>query len=288
MIHLTREYNPISLHELHQFILDREIPSKSVVVTFDDGYADNLWNVRPLLDEIEIPATIFVAIGFVEQDREMPSDILERCLLSSEGESNSLTLHIQGRSYSWYLETNSVAGKVWNVTMNTRLTPRQKCYLDLHRMLRPMKAEERWSVLDQLEKWAGVRGTRSDRRIMNREELREIIESGLVDIESHGVHHLVMTAQTLEDQERELRESKMALESWLGRSVTAFAYPYGNWNDVNESTAELARRCGFSLGCANVPGTVTTNSNPFLLPRFLVRNWDQAFFASQLRKAFYV
>jgi len=42
-----------------------------VVLTFDDGYADNFWNAWPVLQRYRLPATIFVATGLIDSDRRM-------------------------------------------------------------------------------------------------------------------------------------------------------------------------------------------------------------------------
>jgi peptidoglycan/xylan/chitin deacetylase (PgdA/CDA1 family) len=45
------------------------LPEAGVVVTFDDGYVDNLRNALPILERLRVPATLFVATGPVESQR---------------------------------------------------------------------------------------------------------------------------------------------------------------------------------------------------------------------------
>jgi peptidoglycan/xylan/chitin deacetylase (PgdA/CDA1 family) len=140
--------------------------------------------------------------------------------------------------------------------------------------------------LEQLEEWAGVGKCRKEKRIVNEEELRQLACSGLIEIGSHGFNHLVMSEQDENVSYRELADSKVMLESWLKKPVISFAYPYGSWNDIGEKTADLAKDAGYRLACANMPATVTKRSNMFLLPRFLIRNWDVGFFEKQFRRYF--
>ena len=48
-----------------------QIPEKSVIITFDDGWADNYTNVFPILKEYGLTATIFVVTGFIGQANYM-------------------------------------------------------------------------------------------------------------------------------------------------------------------------------------------------------------------------
>src|SRR5262245_47936593 len=57
---------------------------RTAVVTFDDGYADNLYEAKPLLERFAAPATIFVATAPLEHPREFWWDELERILLQSQ------------------------------------------------------------------------------------------------------------------------------------------------------------------------------------------------------------
>jgi hypothetical protein len=54
-------------------------PSKArrAVVTFDDGYADNLHTAAPMLEEHGIPATFFITTGFIGTNRLYPADALD-------------------------------------------------------------------------------------------------------------------------------------------------------------------------------------------------------------------
>ena len=46
--------------------------AKAIVITFDDGYADNYWHAYPILREHEFPATLFVASGLMDHHEPMP------------------------------------------------------------------------------------------------------------------------------------------------------------------------------------------------------------------------
>jgi peptidoglycan/xylan/chitin deacetylase (PgdA/CDA1 family) len=77
---LQRNYRPISLNQMVSELLTNTLPHKSVAVTFDDGYADNLSNAKPLLERFEVPAAVFVSPGNLGQ--EFWWDELERMVTS--------------------------------------------------------------------------------------------------------------------------------------------------------------------------------------------------------------
>ena len=66
---LKENYKIIPLVKLVQDIRLEKIQNNSVVITFDDGYADNLYNALPILEELQISATIFLTSGYVGQDK---------------------------------------------------------------------------------------------------------------------------------------------------------------------------------------------------------------------------
>ena len=61
------------LQQLAQGLQDGNLPHRSIVVTFDDGYAANLHNAKPLLERYDIPATVFLTTGCIGQQPRGPT-----------------------------------------------------------------------------------------------------------------------------------------------------------------------------------------------------------------------
>src|SRR5262245_40538012 len=68
---------PVRLQELTDALATDTVADRTVVVTLDDGYADNLYNARPLLFEHGIPATVFITTGNIGSSHEFWWDELE-------------------------------------------------------------------------------------------------------------------------------------------------------------------------------------------------------------------
>jgi peptidoglycan/xylan/chitin deacetylase (PgdA/CDA1 family) len=281
-------YTYMSLQDLKSLIQLGKIPHRGLVITFDDGYLDNLQNAFPILEHFHIPATVFATSNYVGKQDEMVSDVLESILLQTETLPPILQLQLDDKTWEWALGDFPAQRRSWNVTLGEYPTPRHSCYHDLHRLLRPMALVERQAVLQQLLDWSGGSCTgRPERRVMNVPELSKISNSGLIEIGSHSANHLMLSQQPIEIQQSEITGSKHKLEQMLGRVISSFAYPYGGKYAVDNKTIDCVREAGFDIACDNVQGTVENNSNILALPRILIRDWDGKEFRDKLQKAFY-
>lgn len=263
-----------------------------IFVTFDDGYADNWVNARPLLERHETPATVFVTSGFVGGQREFYWDELERVVLSDEGCATRSQVIIGDEKFSWRGEG---AGRApdrsigrgddrWNVLCQADRSPRQRLYRRLCHLLRPLPDAARASAMAVLRGWAGLPGrARPTHGVMTAQELRALGEGGLIEVGAHTVTHPMLSALTREEQEAEVGRSKAELEAVVGRPVRAFSYPYGSRVDFNHGTIEAVRAAGFEYACANVEGALGGDPDPYRLPRFLVRDWGGDEFERHLR-----
>ena len=131
--------------------------------------------------------------------------------------------------------------------------------------------------------WSGMGGSaRLAYRCLTPSQVKELGAGSLVDIGAHSVSHAVLSKLSLDEQRKEICESRDQLEQIVGRRVTAFAYPYGTQADYGSETAGLLRETGFAVGCSNFPGVIRKRHDVFQLPRFIVRDWDQDTFAENL------
>lgn len=293
--YLRHRYCVLSLRELGGVLKEGgRLPKRAVVVTFDDGYADNLWNARPLLARFEIPATVFVTAGYVGKEREFWWDAVERLVLHPGRLPTMLRLAINGATHRWHLgeaaeyspQDRKRYGR-WHVLEKHDPTPRHRLYRELCRLLGPLSEKERSQVLGGLESWAGVDGqARPEYRALSADELVRLSQDGLVEIGAHTMTHAVLSALPVEEQRWEIQSVKQELEAILGRPVVHFAYPYGSRSDYTAETVAMVREAGFACACSNFGGTVGRNSDPYQLSRCLVRDWDGEEFARRLERSF--
>ena len=289
---LKRQANPTSLCNLVDRAEDRSVPSRSIVVTFDDGYADSLEHGKPLLEAADIPATVFVVTGYLDARYEFWWDELDRILLEPEELPETFSLSLIGKHYERRLEKPIVSGseqrnrhRDWNVLETHDPTARHRLYRDLFARLRQLPHKERREALDALLQWADRESiVRPTHRTLSVEQLIHLTGDGLVDIGAHSVTHPVLSSLTLEDQRTEIAGSKTFLEAVLGRAVTTFSYPFGARRDYTADTVTLVREAGFDCACSNYPGHIQPGTDRFQLPRMLVRDWDGDKFLRHLQE----
>lgn len=260
-----------------------------MAVTFDDGYADNLHNAKPALEAAGIPATFFVALGYVTSQREFWWDELEKILLEPRPLPEVLELSVEGQVHRWELGTGPPGGDDaragWHVLDVSEPTPRQRAYRQLHQLIRPLGIPERNEVLGSLRAWADVASsTRPTHRPLSLSEVAELAQSDVLSVGAHTVNHPVLADQPFSEQEYEIVRSKSTLEDVT--PVESFSYPYGGRSDYTAESVSIVEKAGFKLACATVPATVSRRSRRYELPRLLVRDWDGDEFLRRLRALF--
>ncbi|HEU4753286.1 MAG TPA: polysaccharide deacetylase family protein, partial [Armatimonadota bacterium] len=80
---LKARYPVLALPDAVTALQDGSLRQRAVVLTFDDGYVDNLWHAKPLLERYSAPATVFVAAGYVGDPREFWWNELDRLIYLS-------------------------------------------------------------------------------------------------------------------------------------------------------------------------------------------------------------
>jgi len=268
---------PISLRQLAGELADGRVPRRGVVVTFDDGYLDNLEYALPILARLEIPGTVFVPGGFINTTCEYWWDALARAVLGPMTLPERLELTVDKRTYQWSLRGTTYTsaadalrrGALPCTPQSTE--PRHALLLELHRLLKPRSAEAQEQLAATLKSWAGVPAqAAAGDRVMTGGELRSLTEGGLMEVGAHTSRHLRLSARTAKEQAEEIQTGRQQLEHALGRTVESFAYPFGGHDDYSSETVSVLREQGFASACANFPEAVGRDTERLEIPRFHV------------------
>jgi peptidoglycan/xylan/chitin deacetylase (PgdA/CDA1 family) len=242
----------------------------AVVITFDDSYADNLFEALPVLEEVVVPATFFVSTSIIGTTKEFWWDELERIVLGDWPFSGRFEL------------VDSNFGRVWTTGSVSR---RNRLYRDIYPLMKKIDPARRHSWLTQLRRWAQAgEELRESNRAMTVEELRRLGQSPWVTMGAHTVSHPQLSSLPAAEQRKEIEDSKKQLESWLGREVTVFSYPFGGRRDYTRETVDVCRESGFAKAAAAFHGQAHKWTDPFQIPRQPIRNWSVSLFSRQLKR----
>ena len=226
------------------------LPSRAVSITFDDGYANNRELAAPILKSLGIPATIFVATGFIGRGRMWNDTVIE----AVRGAGARLDLGALG------LGAFELADAASRLRALEAILPKLK-YLD------PAQRLERAEAIADI---AGI--PREASPMMSERQLREL-ESFGIEIGAHTVTHPILRSIDTEAARREIAASKDALESITGRRVSLFAYPNGRpGRDYDASHVGLVKSCGFDAAVSTAWGACGRAVDTFQIPRMLP--WD--------------
>lgn len=293
--HLRQHYHVITLSELSASLAAGRVPRRSVVITLDDGYADNLWNAKPLLERYGVPGTFAVTTGHLGSDREFWWDELERLVLLAPLATDRLAVAINGQRHEWPLGewartqfVGPLAHSPWHVFLKGDPTPRHRAYRELYWLLRPLGRGEREDILGaHHSQTTSPPAVRPEYRPLKPDEVRQLAGGDLVEIAAHTVTHPMLSMQSADAQRWELEESRRSLEAIIGRPIDVLCYPYGRPSDVGDLAPRLAKDIGFKVACALEPRAVTREVDLLQLPRFPVgSSWDGDEFARRLRGFF--
>lgn len=208
-------------------------PSKRrfVVITLDDGYADNFTYALPILEKFNAPFTIYVTTDLVERGGGLWWIGLERLIARNDAievapmQKRFAISSLRAKTAALYEITDWVAVDI------ERRAP----------MLRDVFNRYDVSALDATAE-AGL----------SREQLRALARHPLATIGGHTTGHRDLTSLNEQEAYREISDNKLFLENVLDIPIEHFAYPYGA---CSRREADIAAQAGFKtstttrMGC---------------------------------------
>jgi peptidoglycan/xylan/chitin deacetylase (PgdA/CDA1 family) len=254
-----RQYaHPLSLSKLVDSLKTGSLPSRAVAVTFDDGYADNLYHARPILEKYQVPATIFITTGYA--GREFWWDELERLVMTSQASVDAFRLQVGKSRFVW----EQLHGKP-----EADIQIRREFRHALYHFLLALDTDALDHAMEVIRRWAAATSIETPTRAMNQAELLQLVEGGLIELGSHTRCHPMLPRLSIERQREEITAGKDDLEAVLGKPVHGFAYPNGR---STETARLLVQAMGFSYACTSLQDVVRPDSDLHALTRFWQRN----------------
>lgn len=247
MEYFCRSYEPLSLDQLAQYICQgKTFPEKAVVITFDDGYKDNYLYAYPVLKKYRIPATIFLTTGHIGTGNLLWPDKVRYII-----------------QHTTLAEVN--LGAFGNHSLKSERDKARAGFLIVEKM-KKLPEDKKIQLIEQLVTECGVDipAALGERYILSWEEVMEMSNNG-IDFGAHSVTHPILTQVPLEQAKWEIMQSKKDIEERLGKQVTAFAYPNG---DYNSKLAGFVKECGFTCAVSVLPcKLISSKDNPYELSR---------------------
>lgn len=246
---LAREFRPISLDEAIQHIRSgNSLPRRSVVITFDDGYADNYEVAMPVLNQAGVPATFYVTVDCVENKRlPWPSHLrfaFRNTRLSAWSDSQ---------------------GKNWPLNLPEE---REAAFLSSCDACCQLSGAVQEDFVVRVERELDAKIPRQQNSpMLTYEQMRALQRDGHI-VGSHTMTHPNMAYIQADDAVRELTESKRRLELNLEVPIRHFSYPCPalspHWST---KTAEQTQVAGYETAVTTDNGLTCNGDNPFCLKR---------------------
>jgi peptidoglycan/xylan/chitin deacetylase (PgdA/CDA1 family) len=253
---LRREgWEIVSLEECLERVLKNDQSHRFAVLTFDDGYRDNVSVALPILERHNAPFLMYVPTG-------SPTRTLQawwlglRELIRSRDDVTVDAMDTRFHCPDFQTKVSALA----------RAT--QWVHEDYHRaaMLAPTfhKAGISLSALNHAY-------------FLDEREIQVLSRHPLASIGGHTTSHSALKTLDSSSALAEMADNRNYLENLIQRPVRHFSYPYGNPRACGPREEHLARDAGFLTAVTTRPAQLdAAHLNHFVLPRISVDS-DVAF-----------
>ncbi|MEE9391392.1 MAG: polysaccharide deacetylase family protein [Planctomycetota bacterium] len=243
---LSRHRSVITVDELAEAVANRRpISGNSVILTFDDGYLDNLTVVAPILAKYGLPAILYLCTGYVARGENQWSDRLYTAL------RNRTIDHVSLPGLPVVDLRDAQQRGFFNRSLGEHLI---------------RNAGDRSDLLSEVERQLAPKNERR-RLTLQWDEVRQLkSQFPQFELGIHTSDHVDLTAVEESCALEEISKSASEFKAELGYAPRHFSYPYGR------RTESVTRRLG-ELGVVSAVGesgvVSIESSDPFALPRLL-------------------
>jgi peptidoglycan/xylan/chitin deacetylase (PgdA/CDA1 family) len=254
---LRRFFHVLTVEEFAARMRDGgTMPSRSCLITFDDGWSDNYTRAFPLLRKHGLAAVVFLPVDYIGSGQRFWQETLTRALVEA-------VTHSESPPCRRLLEQVGVREPF----------PRPDAHgkQRLREMAGRLKQESpatRSAILAQARAVLAATGDAASDvdTFLSWDQVREMAAAG-IGFGSHAASHEMLNRIPIDAVREEVASSKRSIEAALGRPVIAFSYPNG---DHDERTCATVAAEGYDVSFTTEDGTVGRGDDRFRLRRVSV------------------
>lgn len=240
----------ISLDNLQEE-LEMKDRSRFVIFTFDDGYLDNFTYAYPIFKKLDVPFTIYITTDFPDNKAFLWWDALEILLLKN----TRVFIKLKNKTLVFNCST---------------LKQKENTFVKIRSLIISFKKEELLSCLNELfltyriDPYQNIKMT-----ALNWEQIQALSRDPLVTIGAHSVSHPVFSNLGESSLRHEILDSKHKIESYIGKKVKHFSYPFGTPNEIGQREVKVVQESSFSSATTAIPGNIFLKHKHYMysLPR---------------------
>jgi len=251
---LRRNRKVISMDYLFECLAFRgHLDPRQVVLTFDDGYRNNLEVVAPLLSGWDLPFTVFVSTRHITEQRRLRSYYIRAAVLYTK--QRSVRIGSMSRTFRLTNREDRLAAECVIATAAKR-APEAIADRIMRDCLNLLSIEQ-WTELDALfssdepMSWADVKRVRS--------------LGGTIGSHCHD-HCILHARQRDEEVQYQIVQSKLLVEENIGE-CKYMSYPSGTMPDVSPAAYAAVKDAGYRMAFTGIEGETTADADRHLAPR---------------------
>jgi peptidoglycan/xylan/chitin deacetylase (PgdA/CDA1 family) len=205
----NKHFDIISLAEALQMVERKESLNRKLVLTFDDGFAENYSVVAPILKEKNIPATFFLIGNCIDNKDLMWRNKLLVIKRRAGKRLSKIVAEVSAifglPSMYYYEDILDWSLRAWPMIKKEEVA--NYCW----------NAADLGTIQEYMEE---------NKPYLTVEQIRFLINDGF-EIGSHSMSHPVFSRLSYDEFEEEILASVRLLQTTFGKAVTSFSYPFG-------------------------------------------------------------
>lgn len=245
-------FRVLPLGEALEALKNGTLKPRSVAITFDDGYRNNVTTALPILEKYRFPSLVYVTTGLTGSKKTLWPNRVVAALETTR--KASIEFH----------------GNVLSLGTHH---DRVRANRNLQKLIKSVFPANTNAGAEEVEKACGTAVNPDFSRdhqfsMLDADTIRQAAAKGLMEFGAHTVSHPILSGLSDSAVQTEITESITRVAEASGQACRHFAYPNGSRADFDERAVNVVRALGMESAATTFEGRVTAQSDPLMLPRW--------------------